>query len=204
VTQSTARSDLDAVVLDAAADLLVSEGPHALSIRRIAAAAGVAPMTIYNRFASKAGVLDALFIRGFERLAALRDDVPAATAPLDRLRGFARLYRAFALDDPGTYALMFDRAVADFEPSPAAKATAEACFAVLVDTVAGVQADGALVGGDPVEIGQRLWAALHGAVSLERHGICFAPDSDQHYTALVETLLIGLSPTHGHPGGAPV
>jgi len=190
-------------VLDAAADLLVSEGPHALSIRRIAAAASVAPMSIYNRFESKAGVLDALFVRGFERLADLRDDLPGPPAtPVERLRAFCLAYRRFALDDPGTYALMFDRSVVDFEPSPDSLLTAHACFACLVETVSEVQASGAIVGGDPVEVGQRVWAALHGAVSLERHGICFAPDGDQHYAALVETLLIGLSPAHGLPGGA--
>jgi hypothetical protein len=148
-------------------------------------------------------VLDALFVRGFERLAALRDELPEG-APVERLRAFCGEYRRFALDDPGTYALMFDRAVADFEPSPASLLTAHSCFACLVDTVAEVQASGAIVGGDPVELGQRVWAALHGAVSLERHGICFAPDSDQHYAALVETLLRGLSPTTGLPGGASV
>lgn len=188
-------------MLDAAATLLVSEGPHALSIRRIAAAAGVAPMTIYNRFESKAGVLDALWMRGFARLAALRDELPDGP-PLDRLRAFCLAYRSFALGDPGTYALMFDRAVPDFVPSPEAMLTAHSCFACLVDTVSEAQAAGVVVGGDAVEVAQRAWAALHGAVSLERHGICFAPDSDQHYVALVETLLVGLSPAHGLPGGA--
>ncbi|HEX7132002.1 MAG TPA: TetR/AcrR family transcriptional regulator [Iamia sp.] len=197
----TERTSVEVAVLDAAARLLVTEGPHALSIRRIATAAGVAPMSIYNRFESKAGVLDALWIRGFDRLAALRDDLPD-TAPIERLRAFAGLYRSFALGDPGTYALMFDRAVPDFVPSPDAMLRAHSCFACLVETVHDVQVDGTLVGGDPVEVAQRLWAALHGAVSLERHGICFAPDSDQHYTALVETLLRGLDPAHGLPGGA--
>jgi len=191
---------VEASVLDAAADLLVSEGPHALSIRRIAAAAGVSPMSIYNRFESKAGVLDALFVRGFRRLAALRDDLPD-DEPLERLRTFTGLYRSFALGDPGTYALMFDRAVADFVPSPEALLTAHSCFACLVETVQEVQVAGELVGGDPVEVAQRLWATMHGAVSLERHGICFTPDSDQHYDALVETLLRGLAPGTGLPGG---
>lgn len=99
---------------------------------------------------------------------------------------------------------MFDKPVSDHTPSAEAMAAANACFGCLVETVREVQDAGALVGGDPVEIGQRMWAALHGAVSLERHGICFAPDSDQHYTALVETLLVGLSPAHGLPGGAAV
>jgi len=197
----TVRTPVEAAVLDAAAELLVSEGPHALSIRRIATAAGVAPMSIYNRFENKAGVLDALWVRGFDRLAALRDELPDGD-PAARFRAFCSQYRAFALGDPGTYALMFDRAVPDFVPSPDSLLTAHTCFACLVETVTEAQAAGAFVGGDPVELAQRVWAAVHGAVSLERHGICFAPDSDQHYAALVETLMIGLSPAHGLPGGA--
>lgn len=197
----TTLTPVEAAVLDAAAELLVTEGPHALSIRRIASAAAVSPMTIYNRFASKAGVLDALFTRGFERLAALRDDLRHDDASIDRFRSFCRAYRGFALGDPGTYALMFDRSVADFAPSPESLRTAHSCFQCLVETIAETQAAGAFVGGDPTEIAQRVWASLHGAVSLERHGICFAPDRDQHYDALVETLIVGLSPAHGVPGG---
>lgn len=196
---------MEASVLDAAAHLLETEGPHALSIRRIAAAAGVAPMTIYNRFDGKAGVLDALFVRGFERLSAISAHVVTTTGPtpaLDRLREAAGRYRDFALGDPGTYALMFDRAVADFEPSPAAHEAAGSCFADLTRSIARVQAEGVIVGGDPSEVAQRFWAAMHGAVSLERRGICFAPRTGQTYAALVETLLVGLAPDRGVPGDA--
>lgn len=203
----TPSPSVEASVLDAAAHLLEAEGPHALSIRRIAAAAGVAPMTIYNRFESKAGVLDALFVRGFERLAVISahvHDADHATPALDRLREASWLYRDFALHDAGTYALMFDKAVADFEPSPVAHEAANACFSRLTRSVAMVQAEGAIVGGDPSEVAQRFWAAMHGAVSLERRGICFAPRSEQHYAALVETLLLGLDPARGVPGDADV
>lgn len=192
-------------VLDAAARLLETEGPHALSIRRIATTAGVSPMTIYNRFESKGGVLDALFTRGFERLSAVSGhvhDADRSVPVLDRLREGCRRYRSFALEDPGTYALMFDKAVADFEPSESAHRAAERCFGNLTLSVSAAQAEGAIVGGDPAEIAQRIWAAMHGAVSLERRGICFAPRSDQTFAALMETLIIGLSPDRGIPGDA--
>ena len=198
----TAPADVEAAILDAAAHLLEQEGPHALTIRRIASAAGVAPMTIYNRFDGKGGVLDALFTRGFDRLAVIAGSVdPSAPEPVrDQLRASADAYRAFALEDPGTYALMFDRPVVDFEASPAALEAAGHAFARLVDSVAAVQAAGTIVDGDAVDVAQRLWATMHGAVSLERRGICFAADPDRHYAGLMDTLLLGLDPEAGIPG----
>ena len=59
---------MESALLDAASELLEQEGPDALSVRRIAAAAGVAPMGVYNHFASKFGIIDALFMDGFGRL----------------------------------------------------------------------------------------------------------------------------------------
>ena len=48
-------------VLEAARELLASEGDEAFSIDAIARRAGVSRMTIYNLFGSKAGLLEALF-----------------------------------------------------------------------------------------------------------------------------------------------
>ena len=59
---------MEAALLASAADILETEGPDALSVRRIAAAAHVAPMGVYNHFDSKSGIIEALFIQGFERL----------------------------------------------------------------------------------------------------------------------------------------
>ena len=41
---------MEAALLASAAELLEQEGPDGLSVRRIAAAAGVAPMGVYNHF----------------------------------------------------------------------------------------------------------------------------------------------------------
>ena len=59
---------MEAALLASAAEILETEGPDGLSVRRIAAAAHVAPMGVYNHFDSKYGIVEALFIQGFERL----------------------------------------------------------------------------------------------------------------------------------------
>ncbi len=55
-------------LLKAAGDLLAAEGPGALTVRRIANAAGVSTMNVYSRFGGKDGVVEHLFVEGFTRL----------------------------------------------------------------------------------------------------------------------------------------
>jgi hypothetical protein len=45
--------------------------------------------------------------------------------------------------------------------------------------------------GDPVDIAQQIWAACHGATSLELRGIGFVDGYDASYHALIDTLLAG-------------
>lgn len=207
-TTRTPAAEVESAVLDAAERRVAEAGPAALTIRGLATDAHVAPMSIYNRFGDKAGVLDALFTRGFEELHACitEEDRPgsvrAAAETLERLRRSAHAYRGFATRSPGTYALMFDRSAVDLEPSVGAFETAGRAFNALVDLIAEAQAAGAIVGGSSAEVAQRVWASLHGAVSLELRNICFVDDTDAHFQALVETLLIGLSPDRGMPGVA--
>src|ERR1700684_11776 len=73
----TPSAGMEDALLASASEILEQEGPDGLSVRRIAAAAGVAPMGVYNHFESKFGIIEALFVQGFERLgeaiAATRD-----------------------------------------------------------------------------------------------------------------------------------
>lgn len=79
-----------AVVLDAAARLFAERGYHGTSIRDIAAAAGITPAAIYSHFASKAGLLVAVYEEGVGRIAAALD------AALENASGPARLQAACA------------------------------------------------------------------------------------------------------------
>src|SRR5580658_151668 len=111
---------MEAGLLEAASELLEREGPDALSVRRIAAAAGVAPMGVYNHFASKSGIIEALFIQGFERLGEAMVTLGDIADPLEALLEGGRRYRDLARAHPMAYRLMFAEAVSGFEPSDAA------------------------------------------------------------------------------------
>ena len=73
-------------MLASAAEILETEGPDGLSVRRIAAAAHVAPMGVYNHFESKYGIIEALFIQGFERLSEALASIADIPDPYEALR----------------------------------------------------------------------------------------------------------------------
>src|SRR5512138_3570780 len=72
----TASDDVEQALLEAAARLLTDEGPEALSVRRVAAEAGVSAMGVYSRFGGKQGLVEALFLDGFARLERVLATVP--------------------------------------------------------------------------------------------------------------------------------
>jgi hypothetical protein len=96
--------------------------------------------------------------------------VPEAADPVARLESLRWAYRDHALADPHYYAVMFGRSIPDFEPSPESIAFARTTLDVLVDAVQGCIDAGVLREVDPAEIADVIWAATHGAVSLELAG----------------------------------
>ncbi len=68
--------------LDAAAQLLLrDEGPAALSVRRIATAAGLSTMAIYHHYGGKDGLVEALYVDGFRALDEALSAVPRSADP---------------------------------------------------------------------------------------------------------------------------
>jgi len=185
---------MESVLLQAAADLLEREGPDALSIRRIAAAAGVAPMGVYNHFASKSGIIEALFVQGFERLGDAMVSLNEIPDPREALMEGGRRYRALALEHPMAYRLMFLRAVPGFEPSATALVAAEGAFDGLVVAVKRAMAAGIIEPGDPPLTAHVIWSGIHGWVSLELGGMGFIEDQGAGADLLCTVTLAGLAP----------
>ena len=190
----TPSADMRSTLLESAAEILEAEGPDALSVRRIAAAAGVAPMGVYNHFDSKAGIVEALFVQGFERLGAALDSIAEIEDPNEALREAGRRYRALALAHPTAYQVMFMRAVPGFEPGEQAQEIAGRAFGSLVAAVRRAQAAGTVAEGDPDETAQLLWSNIHGWVSLELLGIGFVEDQEHGFDRVCRTMLDGLRP----------
>jgi AcrR family transcriptional regulator len=193
----TPSADVERELLAAAEAVLVRTGPAGLTVRAVAAEAGIAPMGVYNRLGGKDGLIDALLIKGFDRL---RDTVELGLDPADGPDMLARFYacglryREFALGNPHFYAIMFEDAILRDRDNPEVQEHAKGAFGALVRIVELSAAAGVIGAPDPVEAAQQIWSSLHGAVALELKGLVLTEDPAATYRALLGTLLGGLAP----------
>jgi AcrR family transcriptional regulator len=166
-----ARTEVRVALLDAAGELLSSEGPAALTTRRLAEAAGTTTQSIYTLFGGKEGVVRAMYREGYARLEARLRRVKDTDDPLDDLLQRGRAYRAAALASPHYYDVMFGHPVPEFTPDDDDLAAALVTIAHLQDGVQRCIDSGLLADGvDAARLTTWLWAAAHGVVSLELAG----------------------------------
>jgi AcrR family transcriptional regulator len=193
----TPSADVERELLAAAEAVLVREGPGGLTVRAVAAEAGIAPMGVYNRLGGKEGLVNALLVKGFDRLRAAVDAAINDTAePSMRARLFAcgRNYRQFALDNPHFYAIMFEDAIPHELDNEEVGEHAQAAFGALVRAVELAAAAGVVDAPDPMEAAQQIWSAVHGAVALELKRLVLTPDPQYTYQVLLTTVIRGLAP----------
>jgi len=189
--RSHSPSTLADAVVEAALAILVAEGPEGLTIRALAAKADVAPMSIYNHFGGKSGVLDRIWIDGFTILGELSDTT--VEDPKANLLAGAHAYRKFAHEYRGHYTVMFVHRFVGYEPSPEAVYAGAKGFELLLSQVAACQAAGYFSGRNITDLVQQLWAAVHGYVSLELLGLNFVDDRDAAFLSVMEALFAGLN-----------
>ncbi|MEV0228787.1 TetR/AcrR family transcriptional regulator [Nonomuraea sp. NPDC050786] len=191
-------------ILDAATHLLVTEGPAALTVRRIAGEVGCSTKVIYTLFGGKDGLSEALWLEGFARFERwLLEEGGAAGDPLARLHRGLDAYRAYALAEPDYYRVMFLGAMAGFRPGDEAVASAKRTFGLLVQAVGKCLEAGALRGGEAEEIADVLWMAIHGAVSLEILGHFDEPTAARRYPLLCDSVLAPFLASDDRPDERP-
>lgn len=158
-------------LLDRAGELLSSEGPSALSLRRLAADVNTSTTAVYSLFGGKPALLDALYDEGFRRFGERLATVPETDDPVEDLINIALTYRESALQDRQFYVVMFSKVVPDFTPTTETYIAASGTFVPVVKTVQRAIDAGAFVDEAPEVIGLALWSISHGLVSLEIYGI---------------------------------
>jgi AcrR family transcriptional regulator len=189
----TPSTDIERELVGAAEAVLVRDGPAGVTVRAVAAEAGIAPMGVYNRLGGKDGLVDALLIRGFDML---RAAVAGGAEPdlRDRLWACGLRYRQFALANRHFYAIMFEGAIPHEFSSAEVAVHAAAAFDALVANVDLAAAAGAISAPDPREAAQQIWSTVHGAVALEMNGLTQTPDPEATYRATLLMVLRGLAP----------
>ncbi|QFU90977.1 TetR/AcrR family transcriptional regulator [Amycolatopsis sp. YIM 10] len=156
-------------LLTATLELIEKDGIGAVSLRRVARAAGVSPGAPYHHFPDRAALLIALSDEGFRLLAeTLTAARAAAAAPTDGLEAILNAYVEFAQANPAYFRLMFrpELKQSQSHKSESGSAAGEVAFAVLADTVGECVAADAARAIDQNVLAITLWSAVHGYASL--------------------------------------
>lgn len=187
-------------LLTAGCDLLTETGQASqLSIRAVAARAGVAATSVYLHFADLDELKLAVADRAFADLATARQ---AATVGIDdpaaSLIARCLAYVDFGLAHPGQYRLMFgpDLSASVFADAyDATDSASRAAYESLIEAIRRCQHSAAAPDDtDPTRLAALLWPALHGQVTLRLDRPHFPrPPLPDVITETVQRL-IGLHP----------
>ncbi|MBQ1442297.1 MAG: TetR/AcrR family transcriptional regulator [Renibacterium sp.] len=169
-------------ILDAALQVLESEGASALTIRRVAGDVEYTAPVVYQHFAGKEALLLALIVLGFEDLRADLERSAAQAPEAERFRLAARAYMDFAQRRPELYLLMNDGGVDSAERGRAAGAVIALTQGYLE---AWASANGVGLGDAAAETNELVWGTLHGMASLGQ----IASIGHEHAAQLAERAL---------------
>ena len=158
------REEFQALVAKAAEGLVRQEGLRGLGMRRLAAAIGYAPNSIYNAVGDLDTVVLRVNARTLERLHdALVAAVSDAATPRDNAGSVADAYLAFVQADPQVWSLVFEHTLAPDSAFPEWYGQALTRTTDLVDRVLQPMIPDA---DERRQAVATLWAGLHGLASL--------------------------------------
>src|SRR5690606_1361021 len=145
------------------------DGERAFTVRNIAREAGCSTSGVYTWFGGKGGLVDAIFVEGFESF----DHELAPAYAADDLLAAGRAYRRWAQANRTHYLVMFGRAVPDTVPGAEALARGYRSFLDLVALVRRIRPD--LHEDEAFGWAYHVNATTHGYVMTEIAGMSAAP-----------------------------
>jgi AcrR family transcriptional regulator len=143
--------------------LIEDKGPNGITLRAVAAKAGVTKTAPYRHFSNKQAMIDAVVEEGFSELKAqLLAVVDQAKDPLACIKQQVISYARVAVQRPGHYQVMF----LSEPPAKAVAASAPSAFQslvdMMVDTIEEAQRAGLIKNEPALEIALSLWSLVHG------------------------------------------
>jgi AcrR family transcriptional regulator len=165
------HGNLRPALLEAGVDLLETRGLEGLSLRQVAASAGVSHAAPAHYFPSLRHLLTALAAIGFERfdMAMRRERDSAANSAAQQLQAAALGYAKFASTHPGLFRLMFSKALID-SSDPILRQHASAAFSQLEAICAPLVAMLGVEPSDSAELQKLVWSVAHGYAHLYIEG----------------------------------
>lgn len=165
------KDEVRTSILQAAWQLVLSEGWSALSIRKIAEAIEYSVPVIYAHFASKEAILEEFTKEGFRQLTrAVIHHQDEQQLPTQRLKSIAQGYWQFALTHKEYYQIMFGLGI-----PPCNEVDEMVEMKQFADLIQSLIEEALPIGEHPPE-GVTLkfftyWSILHGLVSIQLNGL---------------------------------
>jgi AcrR family transcriptional regulator len=180
-------------LLEVGARLLATEGPQALTARRIAAEVGCSTTPLYSNFGGMRGLVRSMVHEGFTRMQRSFEQVPAGDDPVAGMARLGRAYRRNAQENPYLYAVMFGGStLGGFSLSERDRRHGRYTLAPVIDCADRCIEAGRFTPADPVLVAQQMWVATHGLVAVELGRYLVAPyDADVFFEAQLASLMIG-------------
>jgi AcrR family transcriptional regulator len=157
-------------ILSAASELFLEGGISSLSVRAISKRAGVSTIGIYSHFQGKQGILDELYMQGFELVSAAMDVDEGITSPKESILLGVKGYLNIAEKYEAHYRLIFGENCVGYAPSDKARAVSEKAFGRLVKVVTVLLPEQASR-EEKQKTAIEIWAFVHGFVSIKHHAI---------------------------------
>lgn len=172
------HGDLRRTLLDEAALLLREEGEAGLSMRRLAARAGVSRTAPYHHFKDKQDLLCAIAEEGFNRYMVVLSQ-EGSTLSEATLRQFVRDYLDFATNNAEYYDLMFGSNLwRSGDITDALKTEAHGSFRFYLEQIREWQQRGLINSElDVLRYSQVSWSTLHGMSRLLIDGVYLDPEA---------------------------
>lgn len=156
-------------ILSAASKLFLEGGIHALSVRAIAKGAGMSTIGIYSHFKGKQGILDALYIEGFNNVTEVMKTVKKQTPKASVLEMCRQIFN-FSERSAAHYKLIFGANMTEYSPSAEAFEAAKQGFITLTKVTSSLlPKDTSLT--QKQELAMEIWAITHGYIGLNNHEI---------------------------------
>ena len=183
-------------ILNATTELFLEGGASALSVRAISKRAGLSTIGIYSHFQGKQGILDALYIEGFDLVRQAMDTGSDGRATKQQVLESCLGYLNVGEQNEAHYRLIFGESDPGYQPSKDATDARDKAFSKLVKVAGSYLPDNASM-IDRRRIALDIWAIVHGYVSISHHGALSDDDWKSMAISVVSVQLDSLREGEG-------
>jgi AcrR family transcriptional regulator len=183
-----------AALLSRAEEIVEADGLDALTVRRVAAAAGTTTRAVYTAFGSKDALVIALGARGFDLLRDALQALPEAADPADDLvEAGVAVFRRFATGHPTLFRISIQRTLPDPALFGGYVDAARVAMRTLHGRIARLEAAGRLGSRSVSDAATEFHALCEGLAAIELRGMLPAGEEERIWRGALGALVRGFA-----------